>query len=509
MKTKAILISLLTLGLVSCNGYFSDMKVRDEYHPDIEAVMGDINQYPSLIAGAYANLWDYMLNYESETWGLATEADQYAAGAGNWNLRNFMYYDKYEKAEIDNTDASSSFPKDIWYDYYSVISTVTNMLRTMKADATMVYKEAGEDVTYKVLANNYFLLGMAYTELALLFDKCLAITEDTDLGNVSAEDFKPASEIQTLALSYLDKCIELCKAHTFDNFAGVFPGGSVANNNKLMRMANFMAARVLAYFPRTNKETVDWSKVLGYINTGLDQDVFSTQPDETTYDAWSLAVAGHRNSQWVRINLRIIKMMAPNDPNVKWPMPQGWDYSKEGDIPDVTTDDKRVKSYFIYTTDPQAPIGTSYGTWEYYSPYLLSEKYNASGNPDGKGKIYLFMKSESDLIRAEALAQTGKLSDAATIVNQTRVTNGGLTDITASSSKDAILRAIYYERFVECDFAYHITPFYDRRRTPIDEFQITTQSFRQLPVPKVELEFYDMEGYTFGGPRDAYPQYKF
>jgi len=127
MKTKSILISLLTLCLVSCNGYFSDMKVRDEYHPDIAAVMGDINQYPSLIAGAYANLWDYMLNYESETWGLATEADQYAAGAGNWNLRNFMYRDKYEKEEINNSDASSSFPKDIWYDYYSVISTVTNM----------------------------------------------------------------------------------------------------------------------------------------------------------------------------------------------------------------------------------------------------------------------------------------------------------------------------------------------------------------------------------------------
>lgn len=511
MKTKSLLITLLALCLVSCNGYFSDMNVRNEYEPDIEAVMGDVNQYPSLIGGAYTKLWGYMLASGPGTFGLGTHADQYTASASNWNLMSWLYRANYEKPEINNTRAAASFPKALWYDYYGVISTLTNMLRTMKNSETpMIYKESGNDATYKILANNYFLLGMAYTEMALLFDKCLLITEETDIQNVTADDFKEAKVIQETALDYLNKCIEICQQHPgFDNFGGLFPQNAVVNGDKLERMANFMAARALAYFPRTNTESVDWNRVLTYTNKSLDQNIFAHMPDDSNFDVWAIVIAGHRNKQWVRVNMRIIKMMAPDDPNVKWPMPGNWSYSKNGDIPEVTTPDARIKKYFIYTTNPAAGNGGSFGYGLNYSPYVLSEKYNASANPDGVGDIYLFMESEADLLRAEALANTGGLSEAAALVNKTRVTNGGLHDITASSSKDEIIRAIYYERFVESDFAYHITPFYDRRRTPVDEFQITTHSFRQIPVPKVEIDFYGLDDYSFGGPDDANPKYKF
>lgn len=125
---------------------------------------------------------------------------------------------------------------------------------------------------------------------------------------------------------------------------------------------------------------------------------------------------------------------------------------------------------------------------------------------NGEGDMYLFTKTESDLLYAEALLNTNGAVDAADIINVTRVGRGGLP---AATVADDLTRALYYERFVECDFVYPATSLFDRRRTPIDEFQITTRSFRQLPVPVIELKAFGLETYTFGGEQDANPNYKF
>lgn len=44
------------------------MDIDNEYDPDIETVMGDINQYPSLIGGGYSNWWNHMLYSDGNTW---------------------------------------------------------------------------------------------------------------------------------------------------------------------------------------------------------------------------------------------------------------------------------------------------------------------------------------------------------------------------------------------------------------------------------------------------------
>lgn len=508
MKTKILILSLLTATLTSCDPYFSGMDVKNEFDPDIETVMGDINQYPSLIGGGYSNWWQQMLEAgDGDTWRLAVNADVYAGGAGNFGLREYSYYANCEKPEITNTDQNAGFPKDLWYKQYSKISTVRNMLYMIKSKE-MIYKEAGADATNKILANCYFLMGAYYTELALLFDKCFILTEDTDIQNVTTDNIAEAAEVQKLALLYLDKCIKICNEQNFNNFNGLLPLDVINNSDKLKRLANFMAARAIAYFPRTNKESVDWNKVLTYINEGLTEDVKATLPLQG-FEVWSAAVSGYpEGNQWVRVGMRVINMMAKNDVNAPWPLPA--DFSNSETLPEVTNSpDYRLGTDFIYYPSVETPSGgLSYGGYQNYSSYAL-RRFTETGQPGGAGDLYLFMKAESDLLKAEALLNTNKKGEAVPLINITRQERGHLYDITATSGDADVLEAIYYEKFVECGYAYAGTSFYDRRRTPIDKFQLTTRSFRQLPIPIIELKFYDLESYTFGGEPDRNDKYKF
>lgn len=506
MKTKILSFSLFLMVLTSCNSYFSNMDIDNEYDPDIETVMGDINQYPSLIGGGYSNWWNHMLYSDGNTWCLATNADAYAAGAGNWEMRTYAYYKNYEKPEIANTDQNAAFPKTFWYNQYSKINTVKNMLSMIK-EKGLVYKEGGEDATYKILANCYFLMGAYYTELALLFDKCFILTEDTDNNNITVDDLVSSDKVQAQALIYLDKCIDICNNYTFDNFESLLPSNVISNSDKLKRMANFMAARALAYFPRTNETNVDWNQVLQYIDNGLEEDIKATLPLQG-FEVWSMAAAGYpEGQQWVRVNMRVINMMANNDPNAPWPLPA--DFMNDETLPEATSDDYRLGTDFIYYPNPESPSGgMSYAGYQYYSSYAL-KRFTDTGQPSGVGDLYLFMKAESDLLKAEALLNVGRKSEAVSLINITREGRGHLHDITEISTDNDVLEAIYYERFVECGYAYAGTPFYDRRRTPIDKFQLATRSFRELPIPVMELTFWNLDSYTFGGEPDRNDKYEF
>ncbi|RNC66173.1 RagB/SusD family nutrient uptake outer membrane protein [Proteiniphilum sp. X52] len=510
MKKKIFISYFIFLYLTACEPYFSGLDIKNDHQPDISTVMGDINQYPSLISGAYNNWWHHMLaSNDGDTWILATNSDAFTAGAGNWDLQSYYYRRNYEKPMIPNTDKNAGFPRTLWYNHYSKISTVRNMLATIKENQ-LVYQEDNKDQTFKILANCYFLMGAFYTELSLLFDQCFLITEDSDLQSITADNIRPALETKELALGYLDQCIEICNAHSFTNFGGLLPSDIVGNNVKLRQFANFMAARSIAYHPR-NKDmygSVDWAEVKKYIAEGLSEDVKAKLPLQG-WDVWSYAAASWPGgNQWGRVGMRVINMMAyPGDPGAIWPLPT--DFGQGQTLPEADSPDFRLGTDFVYYPSVNTPTGgLSYDGYTKYSSYVLN-RFSETGQQSGEGDLYFFTKAESDLLYAEAALQTSEISKAIQMVNLTRVNRGRLNDIDNNSSKEKILEAIYYERFVECGYAYTATPFYDRRRTPIDKFQLTTRSFRQLPIPILELGFYDIESYTFGGEQDKNDQYEF
>lgn len=518
MKAKSIIFGLIALMFVSCQGYFSDMNIPNEYEPDIAVVMGDVNQYPALVKGLYKSYWDAMTDYNCEPlFVVGTNADIFCPGAGNWSMRDYTYSQaEFEKPEINNADASSEFPKSRWYAMYSMIGTLRSMLSTIKTN-DLKYFESGADMTDKILANLYFLYGLVYSEMALMFDKCFVITEETDISTISVDDIKPASEVCALAISYFDKCLELCKKTSFTNFVNCWPNEAVATSADLERCANFFAARLLAYMPRDNFKDVqpDWNKILTYAEKGLEKDIKASLPGESTFgDIWTQAMAGYYNTGWMRASMRLIKMMAPEDANAVWPTPKSYSFAVNGAFPEVTNcPDARLNTYFVYSNSPSGPAnGLDFTTSCSTYAFNLENRFCMANQPSGEGDVYLFNKTESDLILAEAYLNTGNLAKAAELVNLTHEGIGHMTDVMSSSSKEKILRGIYYEMFLEACWGNSFNGWYNRRRTPIDEFQLTTRSFRELPIPRVELDFYGLEGYTFGGTYEAErekPSYKF
>jgi len=129
MKKIIFFLSLTLIYLTSCEPYFSGLDIENDHQPDISTVMGDINQYPSLISGAYNNWWHHMLGAnDGDTWVLATNSDAFTAGAGNWDLQTYYYRSGYEKPMISNTDKNARFPKTLWYNHYSKISVVKSVV---------------------------------------------------------------------------------------------------------------------------------------------------------------------------------------------------------------------------------------------------------------------------------------------------------------------------------------------------------------------------------------------
>jgi hypothetical protein len=135
----------------------------------------------------------------------------------------------------------------------------------------------------------------------------------------------------------------------------------------------------------------------------------------------------------------------------------------------------------------------------YMQSYFSHQRYRdhsrttSGGAPDSP--VPYLLAAESDLVLAEALIRTGgDLNLAATLINRTRVTRGGLPAATGSESAATLLGYIDYERDVEL---LHTNGWDHFRRRHVDGLQDGT--LRHLPIPAKELETLQLPIYTFGG----------
>lgn len=118
--------------------------------------------------------------------------------------------------------------------------------------------------------------------------------------------------------------------------------------------------------------------------------------------------------------------------------------------------DVRYSSYILF--DDTRGDGTS--------SYLVNKYYGSSGNP-GLADIKLLRTGEMYLIRAEALAEKNKVADGATDLNDLRTARiSGYTPQTFSD-KDALITAVYAERFKELAFEGHRLFDLRRRNLPV------------------------------------------
>ena len=322
------------------------------------------------------------------------------------------------------------------------------------------------------------------------------MTESDDAESYSYT-FTSYEDLRELALERIDKAIEICEKNTFSDPVHLFPSFSFTNES-LKRFACSSAARLLACNARNAKETqeLDWNRIASYAQRGIQED-FRVQVEEgwngfvLERDAFSYQNV--MEWDWVRVHQRIIQMMAPDQDNAVYPWPYG-----EDRLGEVEVADQRFRTYFSYQEEipwVKAASSKGYHILSHYTFSRFSSAYNR-----GAGEINFFTETENDLLLAEAILRSqGNQEVVVQLINQSRQGKGALPAVQLSDSPEQLMKAIYYERFVETLMTYPLLGYFDRRRTDVEGMGLREGTVRHLPVPYHELILHGEPIYSFGG----------
>ncbi len=483
-------VALGSVALVMSAACSQDLNVTNPNNPDTKRAQGNAGDVQTLAISS-VNSW-YVGSTQRDPWVmLNVTGDLETMNYGNFGARfnNLQPRIPYANS-ASNTDIEvAQVP---WENEYAALGQANNALKAIAGGIDM----PGGTPKYKALAA--LSQAGALMQLALIFDKAYTVDETFNPSTDPAPTLKPYTEVRDFALGKIDALIALTAtgggADTASYDASEFPVQGGLSGAKLNRFANTMAAQLLAYSPRTAAEAaqVDWNKVLTYANNGITSD-FVVVGDANLW--WSEFMGYFDLPSWMRVDQKLIHKMAPNVPDQYdgTPVPPSGTYDARLAI-DNSGDAHTSGADIVYTGkvigDPNRGVYMQ-------SPFIHERYMDVSYEADVSflGPMPYTLKAENDLLKAEALVRThGDKALAATLVNNTRVTRGNLTPLTAANTDQEFYDAILYEREVELD-ATNGFGFFALRHN--DELQAGT--VRHLPVPATELETVGLPVYTFGG----------
>lgn len=490
MKYFLVLFSFLLVSL-SCSDVFEDINVENENQPETSDLA---DQYFAQIKNGYG-AWYNASIAASPAIGFAN-AEVFTAGTAGWGSGTMWFQPRRELFNGQTPDPVIIINFGAWYNYYSGIPVVTNILRSLKDPEFKVVVNK-IDYTKRVQAHAYLLQAMLYGNLGLLYDKAYLFTEDS--GDAQSFDYqantKDYKELIAFSLDRINKAIEILNSDIENADPEEVMPGVVFNKVELIKFANSMGARLLACSPRnpTEATAIDWTKVKNYAANGITSD-FKVGYEE----GWRGKVISRDNGMnsfalfdmgWIRVNHKIVNMMAPNDPAAVYPWPEGT--VSLGPI--AGSPDARFNKYFTYDNINNwfakgRHTRPGYG-WFIYTEYKYTRYQNVVRS--GSGFVDHYLKVENDTYLAEAKLRLGE-SGVAEIINRSRVGLGGLPP--AVDGDPLLMDKLFYERYVESDFVWVNLGFYDKRRLG----KLLPGTAYHFPIPADELLQHGQTVYTFG-----------
>jgi hypothetical protein len=482
MKKIGSLVGFAALAIgVACA---NDLTVPNQNNPDVKRALASPQDVQKLAISS-VNSWYLTSTYYRPLNMLSVTADVLTCNFGNFGMR---FNNVQPRTAYTNSSAADDglVAFDAWSGNYQVLGAANDVLRAVAGGLS--FGTADTTDMFKHLA--MFSQAAALTNLALTFDKAFVVDETTDPAKEKPA-LQPYGEVTAAALAKWDALIAATSGKSFEYSGTVIPlTGGPLTSVRLNRIANTMAGLLAAYSARTAAERdakVNWQKVLDYTTKGIGTGTAGAPFDFTVIgdnDQWySYFLLYGDYPSWMRVDMRVIHLMDPSQPA-----------EFDGTIPPPATGDKRLTTDFKYlgkvTGDPSRGIYMQ-------SPYYHSryEYHSWQSDTYATGPAPYILAAESDLLRAEALIRTGgDLATAAALINNTRVTRGGLTPATAADGKAALLDDIMYERDVEL----MVTNGWELFRNRMED-RLREGTVRHLPVPAKELEIQAMPIYTFGG----------
>ncbi len=531
-RYAALAGSAAVLAFVSaCN---PDLNVTNPNNPDVARALQSPSDVRTLIGSSYNTIYQAMQGFPalfdpSPGLMLAIIADNQTMAYGNYGAR---FNGQEPRLAYNNSSAAkdglvASLPYDA---IYGAIGAANDGLNAIKRGIKPATGKSAPDETPQMQAFAYMVQGMALGFESLVYDKGFVVDEDSELGTGSLEAY---TAVSAAAVAKFDKAIAASAGQSWQ-VATEFTPGMTFTAATLGRVANTMAARQLAYTPRTAAENaaVTWARVLSYADKGISTAAvpFDIQAKGDGGIQWGDTYKGYGNLEsWVRVDQRVVQLADPTQP-VVWttvepapPRASPADKRWAQGTPDANGFIKDPAADFWYTEEvPFDPARGPYFFSQWYHARYVAHSYEVSDYQ--LNTVPYVLAAENDLLIAEALVRTGgDKARAATLINKTRVGRGGLSPLSGASSTNDLLAAIFYERDVELFCTGGGLPLFDRRRI---DTSLTyrglpmgnTWSFRggnslqkgsprHVPLPAKELETLGIPVYTYGGaaPNPVFP----
>ncbi len=442
----------------------------------------------------------------------------------------------YPRVEWQNNPASAQRTQieALWYGYYGALSSANAVLTAIVVNKVVI---TDPPTTTMVQTMATLTQALALSGIALNYDKGFVVDYNTDLTTLTLSNRK---QVRDAALAKFDAAIALATANTFGVPTAFFGAPKVSYDNvKIAQIANTMAARTLAYYPRTAAENadlsaggqVDWVRVAGYASKGISSGTaFDLVFHQDGCINWCDFLKVWSNDMTtMRVHTRVAHLMDPASQPDPWDITLnhhpasadkrlgdgtfGGDSTYRVGVTRALKDTNCAKPIgctggYDYVWTPTQEFGNkTRGSW--HQSAVGQVRYDSLGtcgdNPQGQSTgvvdAQMVLAAENDLIWAEALIRqpASNLATAATLINYTRVgpdrlgrKRGGLPAATAADAN--LLGELQYEQDVEL-LGSNPAPFYNQRR--IDKLEPLTP--HEMPVPAKELGVLQLPLYTWGG----------
>ena len=513
------------LVFASCN-----LNVENPNAPDAPRAFKDPAGLAELLGGAFRTWVETRDNYY--VMPLDAMADNYTA---SWNNAAMRFYSSvgsdcpvrcgFTNSATAPEAAGGPTVEALWYGYYSVNSSASDILAAVKGGLCFddnCAVDSTQTVRNKAVAK--MLQGMALAGIAMVYDQGFIVDENTDLSNIGSLPFAPRAEVRDSALSKLNQAYALAGVMAWSTppeWMGLGSGTSYSNT-QIQQLIRTMQAELIALWPRNGTENAaaDWATVATYASQGISTGTpFQWQfyIDVTSRECGIDCIKNWGNSIGTeRVDTRVAHMLTvpPAQHLDPWP--------STGNPCPYTSNDKRVgdgsygpsDNFNGYATvTATANAGTDYACsgvaifpparGSYHQSNMQHIRYHDLASrgedlptDDGTGQDVFYTPQMNDLLWAEALIRSGgNKVTAAGLINNSRVGRGGLAALTGAETDTVLYDALHYEQEIEF-MGQGVDPYFNRRRIN----GLIPSTPRQMPVPAKELNILNRAVYTFGGP---------
>lgn len=482
MKTlhRLLLVAFAAITSVACEDNLLD--VPNENDPDYERVYATGSDVENVASGLYNTVFHGEHSASGVQPMLATAADHVTCSWGNFGMRDMSWEPRDFAWDNSPTYSNGSYTAYSYDRWYAAITTASNVLRAVTIDSVQIGADGADN--NRTLAFAKFTLGLAYGNLALVFDRAHVVDETKAVEPVF-ESAVPYTEVAAAAVTYLEEALALSE-EPFTIPASWLAAADDISNDDFKKIINTTAARILSYVPRNSTElaAVDWARVQTFADNGITAD-WLIQMDAS--ERWYMEAGDYLTyTGWGRTDMYVAHLMEPS-------LPQHWDDSPSFPHPAQPANpmDSRLVSDFQYMASNDFLAARGYYHFTCYRSKRYDVQYNTN---NGLGPKPTVASAENDLLKAEARAYTGDLAGAAAIINAgTRVTRGKLASVAANL--DDIIQAIHHERHVELYTTGVGLQFFEMRK--LDLLQEGTPL--HLPIPATTLQAFGLtDFYTFG-----------